>query len=140
MNWSFREMRDMLYGILADIVVVFHFLFVLFAVMGGLCVLKWPRVLWAHLPAALWAAAIEFGGWLCPLTPLENWLRMRAGKRGYSSGFVEHHILPLLYPGSLTRELQIILGVIVLAVNLGIYGLILSKMLSRCGGAAPKQR
>lgn len=111
-----------LYRFLADLVVGLHFLFVLFVVLGGLLVLRWPRVAYLHVPAAIWGAAIEFAGWICPLTPLENWLRGQAGSAGYSGGFIEHYILPVLYPSALTRDIQLILGFLVVAANLGIYG------------------
>ena len=106
---------------LADFVVVLHFLFVLFVVLGGLLVLRWPRVAWLHLPAAIWGAAIELAGGICPLTPLENSLRRQAGGTGYSGGFIEHYILPVLYPSDLTRSIQIVLGLLVIALNLAIY-------------------
>jgi hypothetical protein len=112
---------QLLYGILADLTVLAHAGFVVFAVLGGLLVVRFRRLAWAHVPAVLWAAAIEFAGWICPLTPLENWFRARAGLAGYGSGFVEHYILPLLYPTALTREVQVVLGVSVLVVNAGIY-------------------
>lgn len=112
----------MIYRALADLVAVVHFGFVLFAVLGGVLVLRWRRVAWVHLPAAVWAALIEFAGWICPLTPLENQLRLKGGATGYETGFVEHYILPLLYPAGLTRRVQIVLGVLVVAVNVGVYG------------------
>jgi hypothetical protein len=98
---------------------------VLFVVLGGLLVLRWPWVAFLHLPAAAWGALIEFGGWVCPLTPLEQSLRRSAGDAGYSGGFIEHYILPLLYPSALTRQIQVLLGVLVLAINLAVYGLLL---------------
>jgi hypothetical protein len=110
------------YGVLADLVVVVHLLFVVFAVLGGFLVLKWRRVAWFHLPAALWAALIEFAGWYCPLTPLENRLRQLAGGTGYEGGFIEHYLIPLLYPPGLSRGLQIVLGGLVLTVNIAVYG------------------
>jgi hypothetical protein len=117
----------MLYRIFADIVIVIHLAFVLFAVFGGLLVLRWKRWACLHVPAVLWAALIEFAGWVCPLTPLENWLREKGGAIAYRSGFVEHYILPLLYPAVLTRSLQIVLGLFVLGINLGIYGWVLYR-------------
>jgi len=117
------------YRIFADIVIVIHLAFVLFAVFGGLLVLRWKRWAFLHVPAVLWAALIEFAGWVCPLTPLENWLRERGGAIAYRSGFVEHYILPLLYPAVLTRRLQIVLGLFVLGINLGIYGWVLYRVL-----------
>jgi hypothetical protein len=110
------------YRLLADLVVVIHLAFVVFAVLGGLLVLRWRRIAWLHLPAAVWAALIEFRGWICPLTPLENWLRARGGGSGYETGFVEHYILPVLYPAELTRELQLILGTLVAGINVAVYG------------------
>lgn len=121
----------MIYGVLADLVVVVHALFVVFAVLGGLLVLRWRRVAWFHLPAAGWAALIEFAGWYCPLTPLENRLRRLAGGTGYETGFIEHYLLPLLYPAGLTRGLQVGLGIGVLLMNLGIYLWVWRKMLRR---------
>lgn len=115
----------MLYRFLSDLIVVVHLAFVLFAVLGGFLVLKWKRLAWIQVPAFLWATLIEFAGWVCPLTPLENWLREKSGGITYRSGFIEHYILPLLYPTMLTRSLQIILGLCVLAANLGIYGWVL---------------
>lgn len=112
------------YRFLADAVVVLHFAFVLFVVAGGLLVLRRPRLARVHLPVAAYGALIEFVGWICPLTPLEKWLRRAAGEAGYAGGFVEHYILPVLYPRGLTREVQLALGVLVLAVNLAIYFLV----------------
>lgn len=112
----------MLYSLLADFVLILHFMFVPFVLFGGLLALKWPRAIWLHLPAVAWGAFVEFSGWVCPLTPLENWLRKQGGNTGYNSDFIEHYVLPVLYPTGLTREIQIVLGVIVLAVNCAVYG------------------
>ncbi len=120
-------MLDSPYLLLADIVVALHFLFVLFVVLGGLLVLRWPKVAYLHVPAAIWGAAIEFAGWLCPLTPLEQWLRRQAGETTYSTGFIEHYILPVLYPSALTRDVQLLLGSVVIAVNLAIYGYVFQR-------------
>jgi len=116
-----------IYGLFADLVVGLHFLFVLFVVLGGLLVLRWPKVAYLHLPAAIWGAAIEFAGWICPLTPLEKSLRSQAGSTGYSGGFVEHYILPVLYPSALTRNIQLLLGLLVIAVNVGIYAFVFRR-------------
>jgi hypothetical protein len=105
----------------ADFVVLVHFAFVTFVVLGGLLVLRWPRLAYLHLPAALWGAFIELAGGICPLTPLENSLRARAGLPGYEGGFIEHYILPVLYPSALTREIQIVLGLVVIGINAAIY-------------------
>ena len=109
------------YALLADIIVIIHLAFVLFVVAGGLLALKWKRVAWVHLPAAAWGALVECLGGVCPLTPLENWLRARGGGVGYEDQFVERYLLPVLYPAALTRELQVGLGVLVLAVNALVY-------------------
>ncbi len=116
-----------MYRVLANFVVVVHVAFILFAVLGALLVLRWKRCAWIHVPVVLWAALIAFAGGVCPLTPLENWLRERGGAAGYSSSFIEHYILPVLYPIALTRRLQVAAGLFVLAVNLGLYGWVLRR-------------
>jgi hypothetical protein len=116
-----------IYRFLADAVVVAHFAFVLFVAAGGLLVARWPRLAWLHLPAAIWGAAIEFAGAICPLTPLENRLRRLAGDEGYAGGFIEHYVIPVLYPSGLTREIQIGLGLAVILLNLAAYGWILLR-------------
>lgn len=113
------------YHVLANLVLVLHFAFVLFVVLGGFLVLKWRSLAWIHVPAFIWGTLIEFTGWVCPLTPLENWLRAKGGGLVYRAGFIEHYILPLLYPATLTRSLQIFLGLLALSFNLGLYGWIL---------------
>ena len=117
----------MLYGIAADVVVLLHALFVAFVVAGGLLLLRWPRLVFAHLPAAIWGALIEFTGVICPLTPFEKWLRIRAGEAAYEGGFIQHYLLPILYPPGLTRGTQIVLGAIVVVINLAVYGLLLRR-------------
>jgi hypothetical protein len=111
----------MAYAWLADLVVVVHAAFVVFAVAGGLLVLWRSWIAWLHIPAAAWAALIEFGGWICPLTPLENMLRERAGETAYGGGFIQHYLLRALYPSGLTRQIQLVLGCLVLAVNIAAY-------------------
>jgi hypothetical protein len=111
----------MSYRLLADLVLVVHAAFVVFVVLGGLAVLRWPRLAWVHLPAAIWGAGIEFAGGICPLTPLENHWRRLAGEQGYTAGFVEHYVVAALYPEGLTRGLQVALGLAVLAVNAAVY-------------------
>ena len=112
----------MVFQLLADMVLGAHFLFVVFAMLGALLLIRWPWVIWGHLPAVGWAAWIEFSGKICPLTPLENALRIRGGGSGYAGDFVGHYILGLLYPDCLTRRIQIVLGALVLVINLAIYG------------------
>ena len=115
------------YQLLTDLIVLVHVAFVIFAVFGGFLALRWNCFVWIHLPAVIWAATVELFGWVCPLTPVENWLRRRGGQTGYPSDFIAHYILPLLYPEGLTREVQIALGVFVLVINLSIYGWILRR-------------
>ena len=119
------------YRLLADLLVLVHFAFVVFVIFGGFFVARRRRVMPFHLAAAIWAALIEFSGWICPLTPLENRLRAKSGSGGYQSDFVAHYILPILYPEGLTRETQIALGTLVIVANLGIYGCILRHKLGR---------
>ena len=121
----------MLFRTLADVVVVLHLGFVLFVVLGGLLVVRWPRLAYVHLPAAAWGVWVEFAGWVCPLTPLENALREEGGGRGYSSSFVERYVIPTLYPEALSRELQWALGAFVLLVNAAIYLVVLRRRTRR---------
>ena len=109
------------YAALASLVLAVHGAFVLFVVAGGLLALRWPRAAWAHLPAAAWGAGIEFSGGVCPLTPLENRLRELAGQAGYDGGFIEHYLLAWLYPGGLTHDTQVSLGLAVVIVNVAVY-------------------
>ena len=111
----------MIYRLLADATLLVHFAFVLFVVSGALLVWRWWALRWVHLPVVLWGALIEFAGWICPLTPLENALRRLGGEAGYQGGFVEHYLLPLIYPHGLTRNLQWVLGTLVLAINVALY-------------------
>jgi hypothetical protein len=120
----------------ADLVVLIHFAFILFVVAGGLLVLQRPRVAWLHLPVVAWGAGIELIGWVCPLTPLENALRRAAGEAGYSGGFIEHYLLPLIYPAGLTREIQLALGLFVLLVNAVIYGIVAWRLRRHARGRA----
>ena len=116
-----------MYRALADAVVVAHLAFVAFVVLGALLVPRRPWVAWIHLPAAAWGAAVELAGCICPLTPLESWLRSRGGGPIYGGDIVEHYVLPLLYPAALTRSLQVALGVVVLMFNLVLYGRLLAR-------------
>ncbi len=114
----------MFYRILAECVAVLHLAFVLFVLFGGLLTLRWPWMPWVHLPAAAWGAAVEFCNWYCPLTPIENALRRAGGSDAYTGGFLEHYVLPLLYPATLTRSGQILLGAAVVLLNAAIYLLV----------------
>jgi len=118
----------MAYQFLADLVVAVHLAFVLFVVLGGVLVFWRRRMAFLHVPVALWGVFIEFSGRICPLTPLEVRLRILGGQAGYSGGFVEHYLIPILYPPGLTREQQVWLGILVGGLNLGVYGLVVWKV------------
>jgi len=110
-----------MYPFLADLVLVVHLTFVVFVLCGGLLTLKWRWIAWLHLPAAVWGAVVEFTGWICPLTPLENWLREQDGETPYSSDFIAQYLLPALYPEDLTRGIQLLLGTVVVVLNAAVY-------------------
>lgn len=124
------------YALAAEAVVLLHLLFIGFVVLGAALLPRWPRLVWLHVPALLWGVYVELSGSLCPLTPLENHLRALAGAHGYGGGFIEHYLLPLLYPMGLTRELQWVLALGVAGVNLELYGrwLVRSRRKDRRGG------
>jgi hypothetical protein len=111
----------MLQSVLANFILVIHLGFILFVVVGGLLVFRWPWAAFIHLPAVLWGVAIELGNWICPLTPMEQKLRLAAHESGYTGGFIEHYLIPLIYPDELTRDIQLGLGLFVLLVNVLIY-------------------
>jgi len=115
------------YSLLADAVLVAHLLFIAFVALGGLLVLRWPRIAWAHLPAVAWGIFIEFSGRFCPLTPLENDLRQRGGEAGYSGGFIDHYVTALIYPDGLGRGIQFAIGALVIAVNATMYWLLVRR-------------
>jgi hypothetical protein len=117
----------MLYQVLADIVACVHAAFVAFVVLGGVLAIRWRRLVWLHVPAAIWGALIEFADWVCPLTPLENALRGRAGDAGYGDGFIQHYLLRALYPAGLTRGVQVALGTLVIVVNILAYVALLRR-------------
>jgi len=115
----------LIYSILADLLVVVHLAFIIFVVLGAVLVITWRWVIYLHIPAVIWAALVEFEEWICPLTPWENQLRQAGGEAGYTGGFIEHYIIPVMYPENLTQEIQIILGVFVIVINVFLYGWIL---------------
>lgn len=117
----------MIARLLADLVLLVHGAFVAFVVVGGLTVLRWPRLVWLHVPCAVWGALIEFGGWTCPLTPFENALRRRGGEAGYHGGFIEHYVTATIYPAGLTRHIQYALGAAVIVLNVVIYALLIRR-------------
>ena len=112
----------MLQSAAANLLTVVHFMFVMFVIFGGFLVFRWPRAAFVHLPALAWGVAIEINPWICPLTPLEQSLRRAAGGDGYSGGFIDYYIVPLIYPEGLTPDIQQVLGISVLALNAAIYG------------------
>jgi hypothetical protein len=118
----------MLYRAAADIVLAAHLAFVLFVVLGGFLVLRWPKLAWLHLPAVAWAAFVELSGRICPLTPIEVALRIGAGGAGYSGDFLERYIVVAIYPDGLTREIQQILGAAVLLINAAIYLIVINRL------------
>lgn len=124
----------MFYQVLADMVVIIHLLFILFVVFGGLILLRWSKLIWLHLVAVGWAVMIEISGQICPLTPLENWLREQGGLANpYQDSFVERYLIPIIYPETLTRDIQLQLAFAVITVNLIIYGLIFRIRKNRIG-------
>lgn len=126
----------MYYQFLADALVVFHLAFVSFVIFGGLLVVRWPRMAFVHLPAAAWGVFIEWSGLLCPLTPLENHLRALANEATYRGGFVDHYVMPVLYPDGLTRNIQFVLGAGILILNITLYTITVRR-LRRMRGALP---
>ncbi len=114
----------------ADLIVLIHFAFILFVMFGGFLVMKWRAFIWLHLPAAVWGVLIEFFGWICPLTTWENQLR-RHNESEYSTGFIEHYIIPLIYPEGLNRDIQIVLGIALILLNLFIYAWCFRKWASQ---------
>jgi len=111
----------MIYSFLADALLITHLLFIIFVVVGGVLIIKWRWLIFLHIPAVIWGVLVEFNHWICPLTPWENALRHAAGETGYNSGFIDHYLIPLIYPANLTHETQIILGSIVIIINLAVY-------------------
>jgi len=110
-----------MYPLLANLVLIVHLAFVVFVLCGGLLVLRWQWIAWLHVPAIAWGAFVEFSDWICPLTPLENWLRAQGGDISYRSDFIAQYLLPVLYPGDLTRDLQLLLGTVVIVLNAAVY-------------------
>ena len=117
----------MIYRIAADFVLVTHFAFIVLVVAGGLVVYRYARFAWIHIPAASWGAFVELTGRICPLTTLENVLRIRAGQEGYFDSFIDHYIVPVIYPAGLTRHVQLMLAGLVVVANVAIYATILLR-------------
>jgi hypothetical protein len=121
----------MIYRILADLVVLLHLLFIIFVVAGGFLALPRAWLTLLHLPALIWGIYIEFSGKICPLTPLENYFSRLAGDEEYATSFIDHYLIPVIYPAGLTREVQISLGLLVIAINLAVYSFVLRRYLDR---------
>ncbi|MES9870187.1 MAG: DUF2784 domain-containing protein [Sedimenticola sp.] len=117
----------------ADLVLLIHFGFILFVVLGGLLVLRWPKLAWLHVPCVIWGVTIDAMGWICPLTPLENSLRIAGGEQGYEGGFIEHYLLPLIYPLGMSRGEQITLAMLALLLNLAIYTILVKRRMRGSG-------
>ena len=115
------------YNLFADAIILAHFLFIAFVMCGGLLVIRWPRIAFVHLPAALWGAAVEIFGWICPLTPLENHFRNMAGNFQYSGDFILRYLVPVIYPENLTASLQQVLGILVIVINIIFYTIAMLK-------------
>ena len=116
-----QGVNRMLWHLAATATALLHLAFIVFVIAGGFLVLRWPRLAWIHLPAAIWGSLIELAGWWCPLTKWENYFLRRAGQAGYGGGFIEHYLMPVIYPAGLTREVEVAIGILVLAVNAGVY-------------------
>lgn len=123
----------MIYRLLADVVVVVHGLFVAFVILGAFLALRWRWLVWLHIPAAIWGVLIEYAGWICPFTPLENFLRAQAGEAEYGGDFIQHYMLGALYPHGLTRMTQYVLGSIALFVNVIAYALLIRQTRNNVG-------
>jgi len=117
----------MLWRMAADALVLVHLGFILFVLLGGLLALRWPRLIWLHLPAVAWGIVVECLHLGCPLTPWENQLRRMAGQAGYDGGFIEHYLIPLIYPAGLTPAIQLWLGAIVVLVNAAVYAWLIGR-------------
>ncbi|NIP17163.1 MAG: DUF2784 family protein [Xanthomonadales bacterium] len=124
----------MIQRLAADALLILHLLFVVAVVLGGLPVLRWPRLAWIHLPVVAWGFTVELTGWICPLTPLEQRLRLAAGEGGYQGGFIDHYLVPLLYPEGLTTATRMLYAALVLGINLAIYRHLWRKRVARRTG------
>ena len=111
----------MIYRFLADLVILAHFGFIVFVLLGGLLAFRWQWMPWLHIPAMAWGGFIEFTGRICPLTPLENALRRAGGLAEYSQSFTEQYIVPIVYPAGLTRDFQVVMGIVLICLNMSIY-------------------
>lgn len=125
----------MIHRLAADTILVLHLLFIVTVVLGGLLVLRWPKLAWIHLPVVAWGLLVEITGWICPLTPLEQRLRLVAGEDGYSGGFIEHYLVPLIYPAGMTTGTRFFYAALVLSTNLAVYLYLWRDSGRRSGGS-----
>jgi len=121
----------LIYHVAANLLVMIHLVFIVFVIAGAFTVLKWPWVILLHIPAVIWGVIVELKGWVCVLTPWENNLRRLAGQEGYSGGFIEHYIISLIYPAELTRDAQLVMGLIVITINLCVYCFIAYQLMCK---------
>ena len=128
------------YGLFADALVLAHLAFVGFVMLGGIALAWRPNLAWLHLPAVMWAILVEWNGWICPLTPWEQRLRAAGGEPGYGGNFIDHYVVPLLYPADLTPRIQLLLVAVVIAVNVLIYAWIIGRRIQSDPSAAPPVR
>jgi hypothetical protein len=124
----------MIHRIAADALLILHLAFILAVVLGGLLVLRWPRLAWVHVPVVAWGFTVELAGWICPLTPMEQRLRIAAGESGYAGGFIDHYLVPLIYPDGMTAGQRLFYAGVVVAVNLAFYWVLWRRM-KRAGRA-----
>ncbi len=118
----------MLFRLTADLVILIHLGFICFVVIGGFLALKWKWLIFLHIPCAVWGVLIEFYGWICPLTPFEQQLRLAGGEAGYSGGFIDHYIVSIIYPSGLTHKMQLLLGTLVILINIAAYILLIIRL------------
>ena len=117
-----------MYELAANLTLIIHFAFILFVVFGALLFFVATKIIFIHFPALIWGSYIELTNSICPLTYLENWLLYKANLTTYSEGFIQNYLVPIVYPVSLTKDLQIYLGITLIVVNMIIYGFIINKL------------
>ena len=115
----------MIYQAGATATAILHFAFIVFVAFGGLLVLRWHRLAWIHLPAAVWGATIEIMHWNCPLTNVELWCLRRAGKQGYDGGFIAHYLFKVIYPAGMSRRVELAIAVFVIIINTAVYAIVM---------------
>ena len=117
-----------MYELAADIILIIHFLFILFVIFGALLLFVEKKIVFIHIPAIIWGSYIELTHSICPLTYLENWLLQKANLTTYSEGFIQYYLVPIVYPTNLTKDIQIYLGISLIVINIVIYAFIFGKM------------